>query len=715
MTTTGQYLYLRPANPTLLPRRPLQLLHTRPSSEAVATALVALGPGPLHLDLETTGLDATDPTLTVVGVGLCDAAGAVYLDVRHWVEGGAEWSALLAELDRRGFWAFNQAFDYAWLYRYNGRRHLTMLGCTSVLFRLLANESHPGQRHSLDVAMRTVLGWPASQKDTLDVLLRKHGILKGGSHPDKGRMWELAELEPEAFAEYCALDAEASWQLQQVLEPQARKSEAWRFATQEWVTAIQLKVEAQHLGVKVDVPRLAAYAYKLRADIAQTLVDLRAHPRLASHVAERDAAKAAGFFDPQVTVSRVKATKAEWELAGRPVPIIGNPEHWEDPPWGPDWKFAPSSAKTLARWQAELGGFWYREIRTERPRNVGKTPPAFNFESDPDLRWLLYERVYADPPPAVDRDTGTATLTLEGGRTVSVGLTDGGKLPVGKDVLPALGDVGALLSNYNALVKRLGYVKVYVEQAQRRAGRLHLDLRAHGAATGRWSGGSGGDNSLNPQQFPKVAEVLGTFVADAGQVLVDTDVNSLEPRVVATFSRDPTMLELFASGKPHDVYLYVAAALFPDKRAAIDAVYNLAVPTKDSVAKAKDTFKAERKIAKELHLACLEQGTLIRVQGKGLVPIEQVCRGDMVWDSIGWVSTDGAIAQGVKPCETLAGVSMTVDHKVLTWGGWRERQETTSLECRRFKQPSAGWADVWAVARRIGRCATPWWLSRSAR
>lgn len=586
----SDYIYLKPADPPRAPRPNLLLLPNQPSDNEVDAALCSLGTDPVDLDLETTGLDACDPTQRIVGIGLANQHGAVYLDVRHWREGGPEWRAFLEWLDHVGFWAFNLSFDLTWLYRYNSARHLKALGCTQVLFKLLANEGHPGQRHNLDTAIKDVLRWPESQKDTLEVLLVKHNIVLSNGNPDKSRMYLLADLEPVAFATYCCLDAEASYQLRCVLEPQARESTVWRFATREWPCAIRLKCEAQWHGVKVDREKLQAFHQKLLGQIADTKASLRSHPRLQPHIEEVEAGWIAEQAQPIVTVSRVKAKKAEY-----------NPD-WAGCSKAVDldyvWHFEPSTAKSLAKWQRDIGGFWYREVRKERPR-AGQAR-TFNFESDPDLRWLLYDRVY--PGVTKDLERRVATVTLEDDRKVEVNLTDGGQVPVGKDILPALGEIGALLGKYNQLTKLEGYVRSYLTISER-DGRWHVDLRAHGAATGRWGGGSGAKGSANWQQLPKVKEVLECFVADPGCTLVQTDINALEPRVVATFSNDATMRELFASGKPHDTYLYVSAALFADRRDKIDAIYNLHAPTKESVAAAKEAFKFERKVGKEIHLA----------------------------------------------------------------------------------------------------------------
>lgn len=111
---------------------------------------------------------------------------------------------------------------------------------------------------------------------------------------------------------------------------------------------------------------------------------------------------------------------------------------------------------------------------------------------------------------------------------------------------------------------------------------------------------------VNVQQIPKIPEILRCWQPAPGWTLLDSDLSSLEPRVVAYFSRDPQHLELYASGRLHDVYLYVAMALWPDRTDEIARVYYLPGTrdtTPETIAAAKAAFKRERAIAKELHLA----------------------------------------------------------------------------------------------------------------
>lgn len=112
--------------------------------------------------------------------------------------------------------------------------------------------------------------------------------------------------------------------------------------------------------------------------------------------------------------------------------------------------------------------------------------------------------------------------------------------------------------------------------------------------------------SINFQQIPGIEPVLSLFKARPGHKLVCTDLASVEPRIVAVFSRDPTLLELYASGKPHDVYLYLAMHIFPDDAEAIRRVYDSTGkgPSDESRDAAKKQFGKLRKVSKEIQLAC---------------------------------------------------------------------------------------------------------------
>ncbi len=107
--------------------------------------------------------------------------------------------------------------------------------------------------------------------------------------------------------------------------------------------------------------------------------------------------------------------------------------------------------------------------------------------------------------------------------------------------------------------------------------------------------------NINIQQASKTPVLMDCMVAGPGRKFVELDITALEQVVISELSGDKTYIELFASGKPHDPYLFIAIKLLPSGK-AINAVYNVDSPTKDSVKAAKKEFKTDRTVGKLFQL-----------------------------------------------------------------------------------------------------------------
>ena len=176
--------------------------------------------------------------------------------------------------------------------------------------------------------------------------------------------------------------------------------------------------------------------------------------------------------------------------------------------------------------------------------------------------------------------------------------TETGRPCVNKKILPALGPAGKALNKYNLLVKRRGYVERLIEKTAT-DGLLHIQFNAYGTVTGRL-GGSGG---LNAQQMPKDPAFLNAWCAPPGEVLVQADAESLEPTILAEFSRDETLWSLYGpDAKKNDIYLFVGSKIEALAR-EIRKYYDPENPTPSSIAAAKKNCKRERNIAKTAVLA----------------------------------------------------------------------------------------------------------------
>lgn len=108
---------------------------------------------------------------------------------------------------------------------------------------------------------------------------------------------------------------------------------------------------------------------------------------------------------------------------------------------------------------------------------------------------------------------------------------------------------------------------------------------------------------FNMLQQPKQPGYLACFKARPGHKLVQRDLSSIEPRIIAEFSQDPMLMKLYGPGaKPNDVYLFNGAhiELFA---AEILNYYNPDDPTKEMISHAKAKLKKTRAFCKEITLA----------------------------------------------------------------------------------------------------------------
>lgn len=109
---------------------------------------------------------------------------------------------------------------------------------------------------------------------------------------------------------------------------------------------------------------------------------------------------------------------------------------------------------------------------------------------------------------------------------------------------------------------------------------------------------------LNAHQMPKTPGFLSCWVARPGHRWVGSDFSSVEPHVLAEFSRDPALLALYGpDAKQNDIYLFTAwhiRGLGDEIKKYYDA-YN---PTPESISLAKKHCKSMRQVAKTVALGC---------------------------------------------------------------------------------------------------------------
>lgn len=133
-------------------------------------------------------------------------------------------------------------------------------------------------------------------------------------------------------------------------------------------------------------------------------------------------------------------------------------------------------------------------------------------------------------------------------------------------VLPYLGGVTTRIVN--------GKVKQQAKVALMDKGKLHTDFNQIGAATGRFS-----SRNPNLQNVPNASTEYGKlirnlFIAPPGHQLVVADYSQIEPRIIASFSKDPIMVENYLSGG--DIYTTIGNTMGVDRKAGKVLVLSIA-------------------------------------------------------------------------------------------------------------------------------------------
>jgi hypothetical protein len=95
-------------------------------------------------------------------------------------------------------------------------------------------------------------------------------------------------------------------------------------------------------------------------------------------------------------------------------------------------------------------------------------------------------------------------------------------------------------------------------------GRVHTNFKSHGAETGRLS-----SSEPNLQNIPSSGDygklIRNLFVAPPGHKLVVADYSQIEPRIIASFSGDPRLVDNYLSGG--DIYTTIGNTMGVDRKA----------------------------------------------------------------------------------------------------------------------------------------------------
>ena len=608
------------------------------------------------------------------------------------------------------------------------------LMCTYLMLRYLASEGFEGQMWGLKWAQKEIMGWEetneverdewlirngyitiqnsaANDSDTLEerrVKLEKieKGLRYGKVYKvNKAEMWRCPA---EILGRYCILDSLSTLLLyEDILLPAFKRYETpfYKFflyeVAMEWIRGGTAGFQD---GIEIDLKGVRAYGETLKIEIDKLNRKLYREYKVDIALINKR------------LLDKYDSEHAKMQQFLSKKPIGKEPTKYrKDGKLSRSWLTYTVREKRINKTPPEISKLWmkYRGnrkllIRDGRDYDRSQFSRFEGYLFNPNSSDHKRDIIYRNAKYTFEYDNkGRKFLKLSSG--VELELTDSGKLPTDKAAVIAVCGEGSIWNQINKKVKALQFVTALIERVEGNPShRLYASMVYPGTLTNRASGGGG----INIQNPPKDPEFLKHWKADEGWFINDSDLSGIEPHVLAESSHDENLMFLYGPGAPkNDIYLYNGVLLGGEIAEAFTTCgYQMKSPLKDAMDLCKKKHKGLRNVSK-LNTLCIAEGTLIRVKDKGVLPIERITDKDMVWDGDEWITTSGAVYSGEKDVILFEDVYMTKEHNILTMEGWRHAGElfnqisegTEASQCIRPKQPSASWADVWAMGSYIIR------------
>lgn len=220
-----------------------------------------------------------------------------------------------------------------------------------------------------------------------------------------------------------------------------------------------------------------------------------------------------------------------------------------------------------------------------------------------------------------------------------------------------------LLVEYKDIVKHLSSFVEKIPEMIKPDGRIHGSFKQTGTVTGRFS-------SVNPNMQQQPGEARKMFIAPEGHLILGADFSAQEPRMLAHFTQDPTLLDIYREGKD----LYSTYASIHYKRPYEEVYKN----PDGSDTKERKAFKVvilaimygmtEKSLADTLKINELEAKTLIDSFYKGSPRVAK------------WIEHNKETARKTGYVETLFGRKRRLSDAKSTdkWERMRAERQTTN-------------------------------------
>lgn len=416
----------------------------------------------------------------------------------------------------------NGSFDIRYTKNFYGIDLREDLYCDTMLLTHTIREEGPFGLKPLAIELQHELGINAEKEANEEQILMKENIKKNGGSTTKEN-YEIYKADMQLLGNYAAADTDLTLRLMTYFLPILKEQELWDFFFVDEVMPLYktVTIQMEEVGTELDMELIQKTKKDIIVDLAKLEQEIVSELMNIPEAKQWVMVKATKLFPPK---KRGKFADKLREIM--PFSVQGVNDFMES---GDPNDLDPKDAMkvSLELWKEKEGNY-------------------LNISSKQQLGEIVFK--YMKIKPISQTRKGTDQFNDDMIEELSKNYTWAAKL-----------------RDYNKLTKiNSAYVDKFLDGHEN--GRFYHYFKQHGTTSGRFSSDS--------QQMPRVLEpgevsdlvlkynnILRSFLkAEKGRKFIICDQSSLEPRVFASVSNDPNLINVFLENE--DLYSRVAIQAF---------------------------------------------------------------------------------------------------------------------------------------------------------
>ena len=417
------------------------------------------------------------------------------------------------------------------------------LFCDTMLLRHTMKEDGPFGLKDIAIELQHDLELDAEKEANEEQILMKENIKKNGGSTSKEN-YEIFKADMELLGRYAAADTDLTLRVMTHYLPILKEQDLWDFFFVDEVMPLyrEVTISMEEGGTELDIDLLKKMHVGITTDMdklqEEIIQDLASKVEVQDWIVNRalknfPPGKKGAFAQKLLEMSNQthlpKGDNGKYTISAKTIPLITDPEVREFLETGIDI-YLPQS----------------RAIAVSLQLLKEDEGALINISSKQQMGQICFEYLGIEP----------ISQTRKGNDQFNDDLIE---------VLAKDHTWAAKLRDYNKLTKiRSSYIERFLDGAEN--GRYYWYFKQHGTTSGRFSS--------DCQQLPRVLEegevsdlvlkynnIVRSFLkAEEGRKFIICDQSSLEPRVFASVSGDPNLINVFINNE--DLYSRVAIQAF---------------------------------------------------------------------------------------------------------------------------------------------------------